>query len=265
MIPNVISYSALRDLDKCPYSFKLSKIDRIWINSSTIDTHYGTVIHAFGQNIIRRADTKKEVARFERLWTKFRGLYKNFLDPKEALEYQEAGVKILQSIRPTVEKEYGLNYQVFSIEEKLQERAVEEFSQQFKGFIDVVLLLEDGSYVLSDLKTCDTAFTFKKYADKEKERQLVLYKHFLGKKHNIELKKIRTSFILLEKSINSKEPVQIYEITSGNVKVRNHMAYLSKSLKIINNNPMWVKNRTGCRWCSFNNTEYCENPNKNRW
>ena len=108
---------------------------------------------------------------------------------------------------------------------------------------------------------------WKKYAGKEKERQLILYKYFLRKIIDItdeEFKKTNTMFVLMEKN-KSKNPIVAHKITSGNVKIKNHLKTLNENLENLQQLEMFPKNRLNCRFCVFKNTDHCKSPNLNRW
>ena len=264
-LPKTVSFSSLGDLHRCAFSFKLARIDGIYLSTSSIDTIFGTLVHQCCQNILRYKDELKEIAVFERSWKKFRGIFKNHIDVKAAEKLQVAGVNALKLIRPFVEKEYGEDYEVLSVEEELLEN-LEGFEQKFKAFVDIVILSKKHErLVIADLKTCKTAYMFRKNAGIEKERQLVLYKHFYCKKHGIEPEDLDVAFILLEKDPNSKNPVQMHKITSGSVKVTNHLKFVDKSLTDLNCLEIFPKNRLGCRFCPFKASGHCVDPNTTRW
>lgn len=119
--------------------------------------------------------------------------------------------------------------------------------------------------VILDLKSCSTSFMWKKYAGKEKERQLVFYKHFYCLKHDLDPKDIQTIFLLMEKDKKSKKPIGLHKITSGNIKTNNHLKVLDESIKNLVEMETFVKNRKGCRWCPYKQSGHCVDQNIGRW
>ena len=173
----------------------MSRIDGIYLSTSTVDTIFGTIIHNCVQ---KQLQTKQEqINRFERTWKKFSGLYQKYLDTEQTKQYFEAGVNILQNINLFVENEFGKDFEVLSVEEELL-NSIDNTDIKFKAFVDLVILdRKNERLVILDLKSCSNAFMWKKYAGKEKERQLVFYKYFYSLKHELDPKDIQTIFLLL--------------------------------------------------------------------
>lgn len=192
-------------------------------------------------------------------------MYKKYLDPEQTKSFFEAGRNILQNIRSFVEKEFGLDYEVLSVEEELLHK-IEGSDIKFKAFVDLVILDHTNErLVILDLKSCTTSFMWKKYAGKEKERQLVFYKHFYSLKHDLDPKDIQTIFLLMEKDKKSKKPIALHKITSGNIKINNHLKVLDESVKNLGAMEIFVKNRKGCRWCPYKQSGHCVDQNIGRW
>ena len=264
-LPKTISFSSLADLHRCPFSFKLSKIDGIYISTSSVDTVFGTLIHDCAQTLLRYKNDEIQLARFERTWKKFFGIYKKYLDPAQTYNYLAAGLNALSNLRNFVEEEFGTDYEVLSVEEELLSK-IEGSDLKFKAFVDLVLLdKKNDRLVILDLKSCANAFMFRKYAGKEKERQLVFYKHFYCLKHDLDPKDVQTIFLLLEKDPESKNSIGLHKITSGGVKVNNHLKVLDESLKNLVEMEVFPKNRLGCRFCPYKTSGHCVDPNKCRW
>lgn len=205
--------------------------------------------------------------RFSRRWKIFWTIYSKHID---ADKYNRgdmlvAALEMIQNILPAMQKEFGNDFEVLSIEERLQLPSGTRFPQQFKGFIDIVLKLGDGTIVIVDFKTCKSNFMFRKYQDKYKDYQLILYKHFWSIKHESDIlkdsnKSIQTYFITLERNPKSKNRINFIQITSGPKKVENALKWLETGLSAINRN-LWLKKRTSChaygKDCAFYKTEHC--------
>ena len=260
-----ISYSSLSDFHRCPFSFKLSRIDGIYISSSSVDTIFGTLIHGCAQAILQYKEDQKQIDRLERTWKKFCGIYKKYIDIAQTQRFFEAGQNVLRGIKQFVISEFGIDFEVLSIEEELSSK-IENSELKFKAFVDLVILdRTNDRLVILDLKSCANSFQFKKYAGKEKERQLVFYKHFYCLKHDLDPKDVQTIFLLMEKDSKSKNPIGLYKITSGGVKVNNHLKVLDESLKNLVQMEVFPKNRTGCRWCPYKESGHCSDQNVGRW
>lgn len=223
------------------------------------------MIHNCVQNLLRFKQDQIEIVKFERTWKKFCSLYKKYLEIEETKQLFEAGRNILQNVRQFIEKEFGEDYEVLSVEEELLHK-IENSNIKFKAFVDLVILdRTNNRLIILDLKSCASAFMWKKYVNKEKERQLIFYKHFYCLKYNLFPKEVQTIFILMEKDPKSKKPIDLHKITSGERKISNHLKVLNESIKNLVDLEMFPKNRKGCMWCQFKETKYCTNPNIFRW
>lgn len=231
-----VSYSALVDYKNCQKYFKFKRIDKIPCKEDTPITYHGKLIHKYVQDILsRNISVDDAVKRYSNTWKRFAKFYKKRLDlleKKYDFDFMTiSGEIILCNILEKFTEKFG-QFKVLSIEELLWDD-IEGHSKKFKGFIDIVLQLEDGNIVIADFKTCNSVYWFKENMDKFKQYQLTLYKKFYCKKHNIDPKNIETYFILLEINCKSKTPIIFERITSGNKKISNATEWLCNSLSAI--------------------------------
>lgn len=258
------------DYKHCSWLFLLKDICKLEDRSDNIWSHFGTLVHRYLQDVLSGVVEPKPAAkRFIRTWLKFCGIFQKQLkeqykkgDPKE---FYKPIVKSIMTIRDKFVEEFGENYEIVKIEERLKTKALENYRQRFGGFVDLFIYLKDSDrYVVIDIKTCSTNFMFKKYKDKYKDYQLVLYKIFLCRKHDIDPKKVDACFLTVERQ-DSKNPLQFVKITSGTRKMKNAMTWLESTLGAANRR-VFLKNRTFChafgKTCSFYGTKYCTLPNK---
>ena len=86
--------------------------------------------------------------------------------------------------------------------------------------------------------------------------QLILYKHFWAKKHNIPFKDVRCAFILLKRGAKKGKVCDIVKVSVG------PKTYI-KGIKLMRNmintvkKGMYLKNRNSCKYCQFYQTEHC--------
>jgi hypothetical protein len=257
-----ISYSSLINYKNCPHFFKLVNVEKIRKFENNPKTIQGTLVHQGVQNILFNLKTEEEtINRFKRTWKIFYRLYRKYIDLEkyDMKEMGQATVKVFKNIKKEFQNKFG-NYKVLYVEEKLQE-SLDDYPQNFKGFIDIVIELEDKTIVIIDFKSCDSAFFFKKYRDKYKDYQLTLYKNFLSKKYKIDFNKIKTYFVLLERKTKTRSLISFEEVGSSKIKISNALSWVNKSLKGINNN-IFYKNRSFCKMygknCCFWNTNKCK-------
>ena len=72
---------------------------------------------------------------------------------------------------------------------------------------------------------------------------------------NINLDDIETHFALLKRT-SKKDKIEIFRVTSGNIKTNNAIKLLNKALYNIHSEK-FVKNRLSCKRCEFYKTEHC--------
>ena len=102
---------------------------------------------------------------------------------------------------------------------------VEYEDYKFKGFVDLVLMTEDGKCHVIDWKTCSWGWDYKKKNDKMVTYQLT-------------------------------NNVEFFRVTSGKKKTENALNFLQKALYNISNKN-YLKNRLSCNRCEFYKTEHC--------
>ena len=258
-----LSYSSAVDLKNCGWYYKLQYVDGISAFRDSIDTYFGKVVHKYVQEMLEKKDSiniEKHKIAFEAEWKKVCEEQKSLVTEKDNLEsLTKAGINIISVCLSVFEKELPFK-EVVAIEHGFEEPISQK--RNFKGFIDIIFKMQDGSYIIGDIKTCGSAYMFKKFQDATKEYQLVAYKWFYSKSQNIDLKNIRTIFILVEKDFKSKNPIQFSEIISDDKKIQNCLTWINKTISIIDRG-LFLKNRLNCRnygrTCVFYDTEHCKN------
>jgi hypothetical protein len=146
----------------------------------------------------------------------------------------------------------------------------------FKGYIDMVIKTraKNGDTVLYviDFKGAPWGWSVDKKNNKELHFQILLYKHFLCKKHGLDPKYVRTAFVLLKRapripkgSTEPECPVEFLPISAGPVSVQRAVDELNRDitrLKLHYDRDSFVKNRKSCidDWgeiCPYYETEHC--------
>tara|TARA_R100001594_G_scaffold148761_1_gene204743 strand:+ start:5680 stop:6444 length:765 start_codon:yes stop_codon:yes gene_type:complete len=250
-----ISYSALKIWNECAFKHKLKYIDRVDEFKGNEFTAFGKAIHSTCEKIII-----SEAVNYENYFeTEFLKEITDLkqkeitLKPELINNMRTQGKKIVKDVFPAVKQEFGA-FEVISVEEKLFED-IEESDCKFKGFIDLVLKTPDDKYHIIDWKTCSWGWDSRKKTDKMLTYQLVLYKHYFAKKHNIDPKQIETHFALLKRTAKNNN-TEIFRVSSGAVKNKNALKLLSKALYNISRKK-FIKNRLSCKYCEFYKTEHC--------
>lgn len=255
-----ISYSELKNWCHCPFYHKLVNIDKVKGFKGNEYTAFGTAIHAVCENMLVKKDTIASDADIM-----FKNQFRDELKALDDIELNKNLVvsmaaqakKIIPEIYPALEEYFG-NYEVVSTEEKLYESIDEVEDYLFKGFIDLVIKTDDGKYHIIDWKTCSWGWNAKKRSDTMTVYQLVLYKYYFCKKHNIDLNDIDIYFALLKRTAKSNI-IELVKVTSGNKRTQNALNLLYKAIKTIQNKTH-IKNRLSCTvgyGCEFYKTKHC--------
>ena len=254
-----ISYSELKNWHTCPFYHKLVNIDKIRAFVGNEFTAFGNAIHDTCENML--LDESLEASEY------FVEQYKEVLqklaaddyefDKKLVVDMKRQGLELIPYIKPALDN-YFDEYEIFSTEENLFEDA-DIGDYKYKGYIDLVLKTDDGKYHIIDWKTCSWGWNSRKRADKMIVYQLVFYKHFFAKKHNIDLENIETHFALLKRTAK-KDKVEFFKVTSGDKRIKNALNLLEEALYNISNKKH-IKNRLACHGqygpCEFYKTEHC--------
>ena len=254
-----ISYSSCCDYSYCGRYFNLVHIQKVGRKQQSPDTIFGSWIHSYVQSVLEgKLEPLPASIEYKKKWKRLCSLYKL---PEKYLSWDVVGEKVILNVREFFKEKFG-NFKVRHIEYQILQK-LSEFPQNFKGFIDIVLELEDGKIVVADFKTAGSLYFFKKYQDAVKDYQIVLYKKFYSEIEKIDIKNIDLCFIVLEKNAKSKTPISLIEVTSGNVKLKNAENWVSTNLMAINSNKFFP-NRSACHKfgpdnpCVFFRTKHCK-------
>ncbi len=253
-----ISYSEMKTWAECPWKHKLSYLDRVKKFIGNEFTAFGRAIHAVCENVVLTDEEDLTGEEFFDLSfrSELKALNEEELDKKLVVEMQQQAHLIIPQVEPYLKAHFG-SYEVFSVEERLYEEVdfVKPIERKFKGFIDLVIKTDDGKYHVIDWKTCSWGWDAKKRSDRLITYQLTLYKKFFCEKHGIDPSEVETHFALLKRTAK-KDNVEIFRVTSGSRKTENAEKLLNDAIVNIENQN-FVKNRTSCDYCEFNNTEFC--------
>jgi len=258
-----ISFSELKNWQKCPYYHKLVHVDKLKGFEGNAYTAFGSAVHDVCERILLDGHDDNSELLFESKFLKqLQSLgeeTKAKFDKKLVTDMRSQGKEIVALVLEAV-KEYFGTYEVVSTEERLYE-PIKEFSEYeylFKGFIDLVIKTNDNKYHIIDWKTCSWGWDSKRKTEPMTTYQLTLYKHYFALKHGIDPSDIETHFALLKRSAKTNR-VELFRVTSGNKKTNNAINLLAKALYNITHKN-FVKNRLSCEKpfrCEFYETKHC--------
>tara|TARA_R100000664_G_C2760158_1_gene150956 strand:+ start:8179 stop:9009 length:831 start_codon:yes stop_codon:yes gene_type:complete len=264
-----VSFSEIKIWKECSWKHKLMYIDKIDKFEPSPYLDFGTAVHEGCESYLekREVNTDKLLANIRNAWEK-----NGFEDPewvkRQPSWYKYAPVaewcswaENMWSEIPEFLEETFPNWECFNAEEELYEN-VDKKNVSFKGFIDGVIKVPkkrgDGyNYWIIDWKTAGSyGWRRDKKQDLGMTAQLILYKHFWSRKHNIDLKDVRCGFVLLKRGA---KPGKICELVTVSVGPKS----LDKGKKLMNNmigsvkNGIFLKNRNSCKYCPYYETQDC--------
>lgn len=243
---------------ECPFRHKLKYIDKIDLSEENPHFAFGTAIHAACEDYLKTRVMKSEIAVkiLEEEWEKWKDL-ESFKKAK-----RDDFFKWLHAILPEVPAFMDANFEEWeciTAEEPLYE-PIDNYPTKFKGYIDCTIKAKDKKgkeliWIL-DWKTCSWGWTLEKKTDLMTKAQLVLYKNYWSKKHNIDPKDIRCGFILLKKTAKAGQKCELYAVSVGDVTTQRSLEVVNNMLTALDKN-FKFKNRTNCDRCDYHQTDHC--------
>ena len=250
-----ISFSELKNWDKCPFYHNLVNIQKIKIFKGNEYTAFGNAMHNTCEEMLLKEHIEGEEVFIQKYQEALKQLvadnYK--FDKKLAVDMKDQGLELVPHIKSELKKYFG-EYSVICTEEKLFEDT-EIDGYKFKGYVDLVLKTKDDKYHIIDWKTCSWGWGSRRKADKMTTYQLTYYKHYFAKKYDLNLDNVETHFALLKRTAK-KNKVELFKVASGKKKIQNALNFLKKALYNINNKNH-IKNKMSCNYCEFYKTVHC--------
>ena len=280
---NKISYSQLSMFNECPLRWKLNYVDDLRISESNIHLIFGTAMHEVLQEYlenmyyssIKNADVLnlEEMLR-DKLIEQFKIAEESDgkapCTKEELQEFFQDGVNILDFFRKKRSDYFQKRqYELIGCEVPIEVDL--ENNVKIVGYLDVVLKhIPTDTITIIDIKTSTRGWNKWQKADKNKTQQLLLYKNFYSKQYNHPMDKIDVEYFIVKRKLweNTDFPqkrVQKFVPANGKPSIN----------KVINGLNLFLQNsfdengkyktdkifanpsKKACRFCEFNQTEYC--------
>ena len=280
-----ISYSQYSQWAVCPHKWKLNYIDELRTFKGNIHTLFGSAMHDVLQtyltvmynDTIKMADSLPLASMLLHRMKKY---YKEIVEDlhgeevssqEEMQEFYEHGLAIIEWFV----KKRGMyfskkGYELVGIEVPIEYDLPNKI--KFVGYIDVLMYdTVRERYKIIDIKTSTMGWNKWAKADKTKTDQLLLYKQFYGKQNDIPLDKIDVEYFIVKRKLYDKvdwpqRRVQTFTPANGTPsinKVTNNIQSFIDECFIdgkYNKEHIYRKeaSKKNCRFCEFNQTEYCD-------
>ena len=263
-----ISFSEIKCWKECSWRHKLMHIDKIDMFEPSPFLDFGTAVHEGCETLLetKQVDKKKLLSDITVAWEKhgfgepewyekMPGWYKHV--PVE--EWCEWASNMWDDVPQFLDDEFP-GWEVIKAEEQLFEPIDNSFVK-FKGFIDAVIVAPnkkgDNKVWILDWKTAQSyGWRRDKKQDILMTSQLILYKHFWSRKHNVPLKDIRCGFILLKRGAKPGSICELVPVSVGPKSLERATKMMRNMIKAVSKG-FYLKNRNSCKFCSYKDTKYC--------
>lgn len=250
---NHISYSSIKNWDKCPFYHKLTYIDKIKLFEGNLHTAFGTAIHLACESV-KEKSTGELIEIFATKFEEEISSLKEY-DEKMCGEMKEEGSKILRHVKTAMTDYFG-EFEVLSVEEPLYEHVWSSKEPlNFKGFIDMVVASNDKIHII-DWKTSTRGWSPRQKENEVTKYQLLYYKHYYAQKYGINPDEVNVHFGLLKRKHGGKSLIELFEVESDRKKIIESLNYMEKFLYNVKREK-FIKNRLSCTYCEFKGTEHC--------
>lgn len=264
-----VSFSEVKCWKECSYRHKLVHIDKIDTFKPSPYLDFGTAVHEGCEVLLegKEVDREKILSDIVKAWDKhgfgepewyeqMPGWYKHA--PVE--EWCEWAENMWNDVPAFLDSKFP-EWQFVAAEEALYED-IDGSDIKFKGFIDAIIKVpkkrgEGFNYWIIDWKTAQSyGWRREKKQDILMTAQLILYKYFWSRKHNIPLKDIRCGFVLLKRGAKPGKVCELVTVSVGPKAIDKAVSILSGMIRTVRSR-MAIKNRMSCKYCDFYQTEHC--------
>jgi hypothetical protein len=250
-----ISFSEALSFYKCPHNHWLSYREKI-AREDTIYTMFGKAV---GEALESKRKHGKDLAWLTLGKKVFRFVLDNEWsemvkeEDRDWRVWVKAGLRVYHDALEFLDTSYP-GWELIDFEFPLYED-IEGSNKKFKGYIDIIFK-HDGKIYLFDFKTCSYGWSPDQRKDTHKLYQITLYKEFYCKKTGTDPDLISCAYLLLKRKPAKKAEtsVELFEQTSGEVKRKNAVEWLSKQARGIEKG-IKIKNKTTCSFCQCGEAE----------
>jgi len=213
-----VSYSQYSLWNSCPYQWKLQYVDKIKTSEPSIHTIFGSAMHEAIQTYlgcmynftIKEADEQNIEDLLRRKMKEF--YQKEIVDTDklhlvsrdDMVEFYQQGEEIIDYFRKKRGQYFNKkSWVLLGIEEQLAIPIRGDL--KFLGYLDVVMKDEiSGKIKIIDIKTATMGWNKYQKADVIKSDQLLLYKEYYAKKHDVPVEMIDIEFLIFKRKLWEK-------------------------------------------------------------
>ena len=264
-----VSFSEVKCWKECSWRHKLMHVDKIDVFEPSPYLDFGTAVHEGCETLLENNSVNREklLKDITDAWEK------HGFDDEEWVKKQPGWYKYhpvdvwcdwannMWNDVPSFLDETFPEWQTVKAEEELYE-PIEGSDVKFKGFIDAVIKVpkkrgQGVEYWILDWKTAQSyGWRRQKKQDILMTAQLILYKHFWSKKHQVPLKDIRCGFILLKRGGKHGKVCELVKVSAGPKSLERAVKIMNSMIKMVKKG-FNLKNRNSCTYCPYKDTSHC--------
>lgn len=263
-----ISFSEIKCWKECSWRHKLVHIDKIDMFEPSPYLDFGTAVHEGCETLLetRQVNKEKLLKDITTAWEKHGFGNKEWYEKMPGW-YKHAPVEewctwaenMWEDVPKFLDETFP-GWEPIKAEETLYEDIDDSFVK-FKGFIDAVFVAPDSKgndkVWIIDWKTAQSyGWRRDKKQDILMTAQLMLYKYFWSRKHNVPLKDIRCGFILLKRGGKPGNICELVPVSVGPTSIERSTKIMKNMIKAVTKG-FYLKNRNSCKFCQFKDTEFC--------
>ena len=269
---------------ECPQRWKLNYIDKVTESEPSIHLLFGTAMHEVIQTWLEVMyhDSVKNANKLnleQRLHDKMMELFKqgkeeygkNPCTLEELREFFQDGCDILDFLKKRRADYFSKRgYKLIGCEVPIDVDLKKNVN--IVGYLDLVILDERTDIItIYDIKTSTRGWNKWMKKDENKTQQLLLYKQFYSKQYNHPIDKIEVEYFIVkrklwEEAMFPQKRVQKFSPASGKPSMNKVANRLNTFLDLafddegnrISENIIPTPSKKACKWCEFNQTEYCK-------
>lgn len=219
-----------------------------------VNTNFGTALHDSCEHYLTNRVMRYEIAldTIIEAWEKF-----SLPNMGDWLTQANA---ILEAVPGFLDTRFP-GWECVDAEEKMMEPIDNHEDVKFKGYIDGIIKHGDEYWII-DWKTSTKGWNEYKKKDNNLKMQLVLYRSYWGRKHNIPLDKIKVGFVIMNRDLKNPERIEFYSFDVEEKRKKKTLDILDNSISMIKCNKhfkVWKNKKFlgSCRFCDYDGTSYC--------
>ena len=275
-----VSYSQYSQWIVCPWQWKLNYIDGLREFHGNAHTIFGSAMHEVIQKYLTTMYTKtvKEADMLDLNDILQQSMKRNFMEvltdsdgvkpctKQDMLEFYYDGVKIIDFFKKKRDQYFNKRgYELLGIEIELDFDLPNNVT--FRGYLDIVIKDTIHNKIkIYDIKTSTSGWNKWMKADKKRSDQLLLYKQFYSKQHDIPMDKIDVEFFIVKRKLYEnvdwpQKRVQQFTPASGTPSINKVITQFKDFMEdCFDTNGEHRKDhiyrkepsKKNCRWCEYN-------------